>query len=538
MEVLRSAFQTALVLDWGAAVAMAVVAVEVSLRLMAGPSPFERALAVLIITPGVLPAAAPLAQPLPRGVGRAGGAERLFAILDEPAATSAPRDDIPVSAGPVPGRRPPAGDHVRPGHRTAIPVAAGPAIAGLSLTIPAGARVAIVGADRAPASRRSLGLLLRFLEPDDGTIRVGRPTSRRSTRPTGGRRSPGCPQSPHLFHGTVADNLRLGRPDASDADLHAAVTLAGADDVIEGLPAGLRDADRRGRLPAERRRAPAAGDRPGARFATRRSSSSTSRPPTWTPRSRIGVDAAIGGLAGSRTVIVISHRPRLARSSDLVVVIDGGRLVELGRRPTCSDAGGAFAARRGLADDAAGLIEARRMTPDPWPAPRPAVVALAAGSPPGRRWGSWPSRSNVTLVATLGLPRQQGGGGDECRRAGPRDHGRPGAGDRAGGVPVPGALRDPSRDAAHPRRPAGVVLRRDRAARAGPAVDAPQRRPAGPDLGRRRHARGLRDPGRRPPDRGGARRPRSPACCWPRSIRCSASCCWCSSGWPGSSCRC
>ena len=70
MEVLRTAFQTSLVLDWGGAVAMALVAVEISLRLMVGAISFDRALAVLVITPEVLPAAAVAGQALPRGVRR------------------------------------------------------------------------------------------------------------------------------------------------------------------------------------------------------------------------------------------------------------------------------------------------------------------------------------------------------------------------------------------------------------------------------------------------------------------------------------
>ena len=99
--------------------------------------------------------------------------------------------------------------------------------------------MAIVGPTGAGKST-IVGLLLRFLEPDDGTIRVGSTDlaafDAADWRPT----VAWVPQSPHLFHGTVADNLRLARPDASEADLEAAVTLAALGDIIDDLPAASR----------------------------------------------------------------------------------------------------------------------------------------------------------------------------------------------------------------------------------------------------------------------------------------------------------
>ena len=94
------------------------------------------------------------------------------------------------------------------------------------------------------------------------------------------------PQRPHLFHGTVADNIRLARPDATDEEVaRRPPARPTRTTFIEALPAGLRDAARRGRRPAQRRPAPAAGHR--ARLPrTPRASSSTRRPPTSTPRGR------------------------------------------------------------------------------------------------------------------------------------------------------------------------------------------------------------------------------------------------------------
>ena len=91
MEVLRTAFQTSLVLEWGGAVAVALVAVEISLRLMSGAIAFDRALAVLIIVPEFFLPLRTLATRYHAGAAGRTVAERIVAILDEP-----------LPAGPVP----------------------------------------------------------------------------------------------------------------------------------------------------------------------------------------------------------------------------------------------------------------------------------------------------------------------------------------------------------------------------------------------------------------------------------------------------
>ena len=192
LEVLRSAFQTGLVLDWAGAVAMALVAVEVSLRLMAGSLPFDRALAVLIITPEFFLPLRTLAAALPRGVGRAGG--RRAAVRDPRrggAGRPAPGDTSGSGAAPVPGPRPPAitFDRVTYGY----PGRARPAVAGLSLTIPAGARVGDRRADRGRQVDDRRACSCGSSNPTTGRSGSGRPILRRSTLPTGGRRLPGCP---------------------------------------------------------------------------------------------------------------------------------------------------------------------------------------------------------------------------------------------------------------------------------------------------------------------------------------------------------
>jgi ATP-binding cassette subfamily C protein CydD len=105
LEVLRTAFQTALVLEWGGTVATAFVAVEVSLRLMSGGIPFERALAVLVITPEFFFPFRQLALKYHAGAAGKAAADRIFAILDTPCrggslrSTPATRMSMPPKRG-------------------------------------------------------------------------------------------------------------------------------------------------------------------------------------------------------------------------------------------------------------------------------------------------------------------------------------------------------------------------------------------------------------------------------------------------------
>ncbi len=138
------------------------------------------------------------------------------------------------------------------------------------------------------------------------------------------------PQRPHLFHGTVADNLRLARPDATDEDLVAAAEQAGAASFIKALPKGF--------------------DTPVGEDGLRLSGGQRQRlaiaraflVDAWLvildeatshldAESETAIRDAVARLAArGRTVLVVSHRLRLAETADDIVVLDHGRVVETG----------------------------------------------------------------------------------------------------------------------------------------------------------------------------------------------------------------
>ena len=281
---------------------MALVAVEVSLRLMTGAISFERALAVLIITPEFFLPLRPLAQRYHAG-GGPGGRERAFAILDEPvgpgaAARAAGRGgDLP--------RGPPAGDPLRGRHGPLRRPVGSPADSD-----PGDPGRCAGGHRRTERSGQvdARELLLRFLEPDAGAILVGGRLARSSTRwlahtVAGSRRRRTCSTArSRTTSASPGPTPRRRGPRAPSAQARSSSTT-------------FRPASRRPSARAAYRlsggRAPADGDRPCAPAG--RAARHPRRADRAPRRGRSeAIATAIAGLAGSRTVIVVSHRLRLA----------------------------------------------------------------------------------------------------------------------------------------------------------------------------------------------------------------------------------
>ena len=234
MATLRIAFLSALVLELAAALATALVAVEVGLRLLAGHIGYETALLVLLLTPeAYLPLRNAGAQFHASVEGTVAGG-RVFEILD--------------AKPQAPDRAPRA----RRGSTTAAPDLRGeplvladvtlsypgrpaPALTSVSLTIRPGDRILLSGPSGAGKSSL-LGLLLRFAEPTSGQITAGG-TDLAAIPVTQWRQQLAwVPQRPYLFAGSVADNIALGVPGAAPSAIRAAAGLAGADDFIMALP--------------------------------------------------------------------------------------------------------------------------------------------------------------------------------------------------------------------------------------------------------------------------------------------------------------
>ncbi len=322
MATLRVAFLSALVLELAAALATALVAVEVGLRLLAGHIGYETALLVLLLTPeAYLPLRGVSAQFHASNEGAA-AAGRVFEILDAPAERPSLRPSGPGRSSPGADLRTDA--ITLNGVTVVYPDRVRPAVDGVSLTIRPGERIILTGPSGAGKSSL-LALLLRFIQPTDGTIEVG--GADLASIPAGPWRAQiaWVPQHPYLFAASVADNIALGRPAASADAIRQAARLAGAAEFIEALPGGYQTTlgARALRLSAGQRQKLALAraflidaplllmDEPAAHLD---------------PASARQIGRAIDVAMASRTVIMVTHSQGWTGGTGRVLVLNQGRL--------------------------------------------------------------------------------------------------------------------------------------------------------------------------------------------------------------------
>ena len=197
---------------------------------------------------------------------------------------------------------------------------------GLDLELRPGETLALTGPSGG-GKTTLLALLLRFVEPTDGRILVGEHDLAHIDAREWRRRIAYVPQRPTLFRGTIADNIRLGVPDADLESICEAAALAGADDVVERLPAGFETVvgDGGRQLSAGQVRRIAI-----ARAFIRDASLVLLDEPTadLDPESSAVIADAVDRLRVGRTVVVVAHRPELALRADRLVSLEGGCLLE------------------------------------------------------------------------------------------------------------------------------------------------------------------------------------------------------------------
>ncbi len=171
--------------------------------------------------------------------------------------------------------------------------------------------------------------MARLYDPDEGTVRLGGVDLRDATLGSLRDRVVVVPQEGFLFDGTVADNLRLARPDATDDELREALVAIDALDRFEAFPDGLDTEvrERGSRLSAGERQlvslARAALVDPAVLVLDEATSS-------LDPGTEALVEHALDRLMRGRTTIVVAHRLSTVQRADRVAVVDHGELVELG----------------------------------------------------------------------------------------------------------------------------------------------------------------------------------------------------------------
>ncbi|MGO9901397.1 MAG: ABC transporter ATP-binding protein [Solirubrobacteraceae bacterium] len=227
-------------------------------------------------------------------------------------------------------------EHVTFGYDPSVPV-----IGDVNLRISAGESVAFVGKTGAGKSTIAK-LITRFYDPNGGRVLIDGHDLRSVTLDSLRRQLGVVPQEPFLFAGSMRYNIAFARPDASDAEVWEAVDAVGLSDVVERMPDGLDT------IVHERGQSLSSGERQlialaraflaGPRVLVLDEATSN-----LDLLSEAKIEAALDVLLRARTAVLVAHRLTTAMKADRIVVVDDGRIAELGTHAQLLARGGLYA---------------------------------------------------------------------------------------------------------------------------------------------------------------------------------------------------
>jgi thiol reductant ABC exporter CydD subunit len=343
MQVLRVTFLSALALELLTTLSTAIVAVEIGLRLLYGKMEFLPALFILVIAPDFYLPLRQLGLKYHAGMSGATAARRIFVVLDTPIPTpQGVQSQIQMSGQFNPLEATSRYEISFEQVSYQYPQREAPAVKDLSFQIKAGQLTAMVGASGAGKSTIA-SLLLRFIEPASGRILVdGFPLTDYHAEDWR-RQVAWVPQNPYLFNDSLAANLRLAKPGASEDELVQACEQAGLMDFIASLPLGFESVigERGARLSGGQAQRLALG-----RAFLKDASFLLLDEPTSSldPGLETELRSSVQRLLQGRTALVIAHRLSTVYQADQILVLESGHVVESGRHAELIAKQGRYAA--------------------------------------------------------------------------------------------------------------------------------------------------------------------------------------------------
>lgn len=330
MNVLRVAFLSALSLELLATLSVAIVAVEIGVRLLSGDIAFEHALFLLVIAPEYYMPLRTLGARFHSGTEGAAAADRLYALLDTP--LSHYKDE----QAPVP-----MWNRLRLEDVYYAYTPERPALSGVTLTVQRGQRVVLIGESGSGKTTLS-ALILCFLSPQRGGLYLDDLPLTSVDPATWRAQIAWVSQRPYLFNATVEENIRIGKPTATVDQIINATHAANAHDFIIRLPDGYA-------TPCGERGLQLSGGQ-AQRIAIARAFLKDAPlivldEPTANldAESEQQVISALRRLSEGRTVLSIAHRLETVINADVIVVMADGHIVEQGDHQGLMQRGGLYA---------------------------------------------------------------------------------------------------------------------------------------------------------------------------------------------------
>ncbi len=320
MQVLRIAFLSALVLELAATLSTAVIAVEIGLRLLYARLAFAEALFILILAPEFYQPMRQLGASFHAGMEGFEAAQRIFEIFNLPLRAKEQttqvlpeRTALTIEFQNVHYRYPQTQTH---------------ALSDLSFIIESGKKYVLIGPSGSGKST-VFNLLLKFIEPESGKIQVNQ--SNLNTLDDGWwfQQIAWVPQKPYLFHDTIEANLKLVKPDCTQAEMEEVCRTARLYDFIQSLPQGFQTiiGERGTRLSAGQAQRLAL-----ARALLKDAPLILLDEPTANLDPELDQEIAqiMNAFPAEKTQIIIAHRFTTLKNADVIFVLQNGRLVDHG----------------------------------------------------------------------------------------------------------------------------------------------------------------------------------------------------------------